>query len=1052
MANPWYTTGTISVTNNSKDVIGLGTLFVVNSIASGDILFAPDGKAYEVDSVQNDTHFILKKAYAGATSSGDSYGIVRFIAQSPISLANLIVNKTVQWETLIDQHALYLSGDATSTVTAPENLCVNYSLGEVKTDIAEVDCPVGFTYVASGASLAAGWFLFSDTVGNYRVAMHPNTFRNEVQTITDAAAGADTSAQASADTATAQSVIATDQAVIATTQAVTAATQAGIATTKAGEASDSATLAGQHLSAIETIYDTFDDRYLGAFATDPAVDNDGNALQIGATYFNTTFNNTRFYNGGSWEDPEQTATQAAGTATTKASEAEAYAVAALESENNAADSALLAAQSTNNQNQVSFEVAREIRKQQYDRSGFVEYGKTVGTSSYPTVNEGIWTYLVPTLTSVNKFWIGQESGLGDSKTDYAVANINGNTALLHSIASTTDRAEITLPQAPTVTHADATNSGLILNGTGLTGTTFTQDITVIVGGVYVIEYVDNGVSIKTEVTPGATPYTVSLSGTDITRVAAYPKSEVERTDIAFIKSKPVDISSGIFYPLGNKLYGTSTYEGITLSLQTNHFGDWDTTNRGYGIAVSSLTTTQLAHLVSLPENNLRYLPTGELYQEQYDVVTEQGTNDSPSITDYGFVLDSVDEGLYYNSSTGEHALPIATVKRLNQGAYHPLFNDRGCATWWTDDLITSNTRSWYDSLVTNDTSTISCFGGYAGLTRGQIGTSSGRPDSKFYDAIYADQIQDLRLSAYKDFSVANTLQHLISGEARGVEGDWHIDELPTTPYVRYTSADYSGTVVSKSNGLNSGEMLHCDIIGDPANYPQAWKDALANGYSLFGTPLLRGEEGEDYIPDGVTTQKLSRKVSSLELILSSADSGVTWSVSAYTVGSTSNEISTAPAAGSIYLVFYTTYPETVEPAVNTAVKYSEVGNVWAGNKYTTDGCALVQSLLNKVPISTGDNIIKGEAWDYRLNSLNQIKESPEHRTISLVADSPAVKVLPYKTEDGVNVIFKEMYHNGASWGDDSLFNVVDNVSTTTDDNAETVLVGQKSVKLKSDLR
>lgn len=107
-----------------------------------------------------------------------------------------------------------------------------------------------------------------------------------------------------------------------------AITAAETATTKASEASDSALAAygseqssAQHLAAIENIYDNFDDRYLGAFAIDPTVDNDGNALLIGAIYFNTVDNETKFYNGGAWESPEATTTQAAQTATTKASEA-----------------------------------------------------------------------------------------------------------------------------------------------------------------------------------------------------------------------------------------------------------------------------------------------------------------------------------------------------------------------------------------------------------------------------------------------------------------------------------------------------------------------------------------------------------------------------------------------------------------------------------------------------------------------------------------------------------------------------------------------------------
>ena len=97
-------------------------------------------------------------------------------------------------------------------------------------------------------------------------------------------------------------------------------------------AADVVTTAGDR-SAIATIYDTFDDRYLGTKSSDPTLDNDGAALLTGAMYFNSAVNNTRFYNGSTWEDPEATATSGANTATTKANEAAASAAAALVSEN-----------------------------------------------------------------------------------------------------------------------------------------------------------------------------------------------------------------------------------------------------------------------------------------------------------------------------------------------------------------------------------------------------------------------------------------------------------------------------------------------------------------------------------------------------------------------------------------------------------------------------------------------------------------------------------------------------------------------------------------------
>ena len=47
-------------------------------------------------------------------------------------------------------------------------------------------------------------------------------------------------------------------------------------------------------------YDLFDDRYLGSKTSNPTVDNDGNALQVGAEYWNSVSNERRTWNGSAW--------------------------------------------------------------------------------------------------------------------------------------------------------------------------------------------------------------------------------------------------------------------------------------------------------------------------------------------------------------------------------------------------------------------------------------------------------------------------------------------------------------------------------------------------------------------------------------------------------------------------------------------------------------------------------------------------------------------------------------------------------------------------------
>ena len=83
----------------------------------------------------------------------------------------------------------------------------------------------------------------------------------------------------------------------------TAANNAGTSETNANtakglaETARDAAIAAQ--TAAELALDTFDDRYLGAKASDPATDNDGNALIDGALYYNTTANITKVYDLGS---------------------------------------------------------------------------------------------------------------------------------------------------------------------------------------------------------------------------------------------------------------------------------------------------------------------------------------------------------------------------------------------------------------------------------------------------------------------------------------------------------------------------------------------------------------------------------------------------------------------------------------------------------------------------------------------------------------------------------------------------------------------------------
>ena len=123
-----------------------------------------------------------------------------------------------------------------------------------------------------------------------------------------AAASSATSAASSATTATTQASAASTSATNAATSATNAQTSETNAASSATSAASSATSASSAQTAAEAAQaaaelaaDNFDDTYLGAKASDPTVDNDGDALTTGDLYFNTSSNELKVYNGSSWQ-------------------------------------------------------------------------------------------------------------------------------------------------------------------------------------------------------------------------------------------------------------------------------------------------------------------------------------------------------------------------------------------------------------------------------------------------------------------------------------------------------------------------------------------------------------------------------------------------------------------------------------------------------------------------------------------------------------------------------------------------------------------------------
>jgi hypothetical protein len=110
------------------------------------------------------------------------------------------------------------------------------------------------------------------------------------------ASAASASQSAAASSASSASTSASN----ASTSASSASTSASNASTSATNAATSATSAASSAASALAAFDSFDDRYLGSKASDPTVDNDGDPLNAGDIYFNTTLSIMRVYTGTAW--------------------------------------------------------------------------------------------------------------------------------------------------------------------------------------------------------------------------------------------------------------------------------------------------------------------------------------------------------------------------------------------------------------------------------------------------------------------------------------------------------------------------------------------------------------------------------------------------------------------------------------------------------------------------------------------------------------------------------------------------------------------------------
>jgi len=220
--------------------------------------------------------------------------------------------------------------DAESAATSASNAASSASAAASSASAASTSASNAATSAtnasnsASAASTSASNAATSETNASNSATSASTSASNASTSATNAATSAsnastsETNAASSASSASTSATSAATSASSAATSATNAGTSAGNASTSETNAANSASAAATSASNASTSesnaaasaasaaasFDAFDDIYLGAKASDPTVDNDGDALTAGDQYFNTTTNVLKVYNGSAWQNTE----------------------------------------------------------------------------------------------------------------------------------------------------------------------------------------------------------------------------------------------------------------------------------------------------------------------------------------------------------------------------------------------------------------------------------------------------------------------------------------------------------------------------------------------------------------------------------------------------------------------------------------------------------------------------------------------------------------------------------------------------------------------------
>ncbi|ENY6496053.1 hypothetical protein ACFD7R_002196 [Vibrio parahaemolyticus] len=536
MSSSWYRRGTVTVTDGSKEVVGVGTLWVDagNKPLAGDIMFIA-GSIYEVESITDNEHLSLFRPFTGVPPANGEYAIIRntsvtiatrvaAMVAAAINSKQVLLDDLRGYYTSTADKVLIHTDDGSTIEVVPLQTLVSDITNliaqseSIKNDLANTQAALDLVRQYSNAEQGV-----EVEPGKYSAKSYAADAADTLALVNQAKSDVDLKASQVQQTKTdiEQFVSTSKTEIDAKATAISNAIDTQ-ATTVKGEITDLTSTSKQEITAlatkskkdITTLTTTSESEISelvagGTNSITSLTDTSKGAINTLVSASKTEITDLATTEKAAISQQstaaisemtslKQSAEQAASTATQKATQAAASATSAAQSKTDAqtlktqtealANETKQVAEEIKSgsyvgwqiycQNEANMKAARMLASEQFAASGFVDFGQhhNNGTNIF-SINEGMYAYTA----EANTLHLGRNgttTALGTSKTKFPVTQIAGFISNLIGIntgfVNTPSDVQIKFPEAPNGTVVyDSTGN---CRGSGKATLDLTKDV------------------------------------------------------------------------------------------------------------------------------------------------------------------------------------------------------------------------------------------------------------------------------------------------------------------------------------------------------------------------------------------------------------------------------------------------------------------------------------------------------------------------------------------------------------------------------------------------